>query len=452
MGLISKPNTQSAVLGLLTAALLHPAALKAQQWDVVQPQSKQQQGQRYEASPRSSEPGRSLQWSIMPNQEGPTAEASPTLEPADVENSSTASSTDLNWQPLTAAEIEQQQQAIQQEIEQAQERIENPTIVVPPSGPTYANFLALWRDGDWLPQISNTVPVGFGPQGVMATFTYRALDCTTGAGVCKVPASYQAWQDSIERQGDAYFSEAIGFGDALKSIGIIITNTTQGTAYSGPRGQDKFFGGNQTGFHLSKAFGADTAVRIGVGNWIRWDWPQADLQKNAYGVVSQRVRLGPDDGGWFRNIYLTAGAGNGALRPLDKQIGTQITAQRKAGCYTWNYTPPSKKDCSSETRRKAVRDGGDFGDLAPLGAIGLEVVKGFHLIGEWSGRNLNLGLSFRPFPELGLVITPMFENVLVNSDYGVNVEIPGAPPEAMPSNVLTDRARFSIQASVEVKF
>jgi len=99
-----------------------------------------------------------------------------------------------------------------------------------------------------------------------------------------------------------------------------------------------------------------------------------------------------------------------------------------------------------------VQDGGDFGDLAPLGSIGLEVVKGFNVIGEWSGRNLNLGLSFRPFPELGLVITPMFENVFVNSDYGVNVEIPGAPSEAMPGNVLTDRARFSIQASVEVKF
>jgi hypothetical protein len=267
-----------------------------------------------------------------------------------------------------------------------------------------------------------------------------------------VPSSYQAWRDSIDKQGDAYFTQAIGFGDALKYVGIIITNTTQGTAYSGPRATDQFLGGNQTGFHISKSFGKDTAVRFGVENWIKWDWPQADLEKNAYGVISQRLRLGPDDGGWFRNLYLTVGAGNGAFRPLDKQIGAQIAAQKKAGCYTWNYTPPSGKDCSPEARRKAVQSGAYFGDLQPIGSLGIEVIKGFNLIGEWSGRNLNLGLSFRPFPKIGFVITPMFENILVNSDYGVNVAIPGAPPEALPSNVLTDRARFSIQASIEFKF
>ena len=439
MGLTSKAHqTKIAAVVFIAAAVLHqlPAPLKAQQWELMQPGSDQAPTQSYEAAPSRLQPARTLQWSAVPRQ--PEAAASVAV--------------DLNWQPLTAEQVEQQKQTIEQEIHKAQELIKTPKLVLPSSGPTHANLRALWRDGDWLPQISNIVPIGFGPQGVMATFSYRALDCTTGAGVCTVPANYQAWTNTIQNQGDAYFSEAIGFGDSLKAVGIVVTNTTQGTAYSGTRGQDKFFGGNQTGFHISKAFGADTALRIGVENWIRWDWPQADLQKNAYGVISQRLRIGPNDGGWFRNLYLTAGAGNGALRPLDKQIGAQIAAQKQAGCYTWNYIPPSGKDCSPETRRRAVRDGGDFGNLAPLGAIGLEVIKGFNLIGEWSGRNLNLGLSVRPFPELGLVITPMFENILVNSDYGVNVAIPGAPPQALPSNVLTDRARFSIQASVEVKF
>jgi hypothetical protein len=114
--------------------------------------------------------------------------------------------------------------------------------------------------------------------------------------------------------------------------------------------------------------------------------------------------------------------------------------------------PPSKVDCSGDARNRAVRDGGDFGDLNLIGAAAIEVVDGLHLIGEWSGRNLNMGLSIRPFPEIGLVITPMFENIIPNSDYGNGIEIPGAPSIAMPDSVLTDRVRFSLQASLEFKF
>jgi hypothetical protein len=433
--LVGRQRKTQAVLSCLFAALaVGSRPVLAQQWEVARPQGSQSPINNFKIVPQTTQPAQSIQWKEVPKNKPPTASVN-----------------ELNWQ-LTEKQIKQEQLETEQEIQQAEQLPKSPKLAIPTSGPTYANLRALWRDGDWLPQISNTVPVGFGPQGVMATLNYRAIDCTTGAGICTVPANYEAWQDSINKQGDAYFTQAIGFGDALKYVGIIITNTTQGTAYSGSRGQDQFLGGNQTGFHISKAFGQDTAVRIGVENWIRWDWPQADLEKNAYGVFSQRLRLGPQDGGWFRNLYLTAGAGNGALRPLDKQIGSQIAAQKKAGCYTWNYIPPSGKDCSDQVRRNAVRDGGDFGGLEPIGSIGIEVVKGFNLIGEWSGRNLNLGLSVRPFPKIGFVITPMFENILVNSDYGVNVEIPGAPPEALPSNVTTNRARFSIQASIELKF
>ena len=456
MGLISKPNTQSAVLGLLTAALLQPAALKAQQWEVVQPKSEQQQSQRYEASPRSSEPGRSLQWSIMPSQEGPTVEVSPTLEPAALESSSTASNTDLNWQPLTAAEIERQQQAIEQEIEQAQERIENPTIVFPPSGPTHANFRALWRDGDWLPQISNTVPVGFGPQGVMATLEYRAIDCITGAGYCTVPTSYEDWTNTISRSGDAFFDTSIGFGDSVKAVGIVLTAVSENTntELGGRSGNgETIFGNINLGVHLAKAFGPDTSVRLGIENLVREECGNGfcGLPQSAYGVISQRIRINNNPNAWFANAYMTAGAGNGAFRSLGNQIQASYLAQRAAGCSTYGYQP--KKECSAETRRKAVFGAYDYGDIFPIASFGLEVIKGFNLITEWSGRNLNAGLSFRPFPELGLIITPMFENLVNNCDYGCRVSVPDYPEGApLPANVLTARPRFSIQASIEVKF
>lgn len=429
-----------------TLALLGPAEVVAQQWQPATIPQAQEQGK---------EQDQSLGWTSLPV---PSAgqQHSPTPLAWEIQGPAEAQANPSVW---TAVEPGQEIPAVTAVEPQSQPessgstRKTDPTLPLPsPSGPTYANLRALWRDGNWLPQISNTVPVGFGPQGLMLSLSYRAIDCFTGSGVCTVPQTYDAWRDSINRQGDAYFTGAIGFGDALRYVGVVVTNISQGTSSSGPRGGDPLFGGNQTGFHLSKALSPDTAVRLGVENWIRWDWPQADLQKNAYGVLSQRIRLGPDDGGWLRNAYLTVGAGNGAFRPLDTQIGAQIAAQRAAGCFTWNYVPPSGVECSNETRRLAARDGGDFGGLQPIAAAAVEVVRGFNLIGEWSGRNLNLGFSLRPVPALGLIITPMFENIVANSDYGVNVQIPDAPPVAMPSNVLTQRARFSIQASLEIKF
>ncbi|WP_157910874.1 hypothetical protein [Vulcanococcus limneticus] len=388
---------------------------------------------------------RQLVWEVVP---AAPVLAAPPADAQPVARSSAVPTGQLLWEPVLPGN------GIDLEAELAKKPAPSALTILPPapSGPTFANLRALWRDDDWKPQISNLVPVGFGPQGPMLSLGGRGIDCTTGAGRCRVPESYNAWRDGIERQGDAYLNTAFGFGDSLNLVGIVITNTTQGVSGSGPRGQDPFLGGNMTGFHITRNFGYDTAMRLGVENWIRWDWPQADLQKNAYGVISQRIRLGSTPEGWFQNLYLTAGAGNGAFRPLDKQIGAQIAAQKAAGCYTFNYVPPSRIDCSANTRSRAVRDGGDFGNLNFIGAAAIEVVDGLHLIGEWSGRNLNMGLSIRPFPELGLVITPMFENIIRNSDYGNGIEIPGAPSIAMPDSVLTDRVRFSLQASLEFKF
>ena len=360
--------------------------------------------------------------------------------------------TQLAWEPVAEADVitpEQVAAEIPEPVDRAK-ALAN-AIFINRSGPTYANYRALWRDGDWLPQISNTVPVGFGPQGFMASLNYRFIDCTTGAGRCTTPDNYQKWVDSSNAQGDAYINTTIGFGDSLKWIGIIISNTTQGTAYSGPRSKDGFLGGNMTGVHIAKAFGPDTSIRIGVENLIRWDWPQADLDKNAYGVISQRVRLRSKETDWFANLYLTAGIGNGAFRPLETQIQAQIAAQRAAGCTTYGFL--AIKECAEITRRWAVQQGTEFGSFSPIGAVGVEIFKGVNLITEWTGRNLNAGLSIRPFPELGLVITPMLENLVANCDYGCRVTVPGyAQGVPIPDNVLTFRPRFSLQASIEFKF
>ena len=73
---------------------------------------------------------------------------------------------------------------------------------------------------------------------------------------------------------------------------------------------------------------------------------------------------------------------------------------------------------------------------------------------EW--QKLNAGFSVRPFEEFGLVFTGMWENILHNCDYGCTVSVPGVPDgidlkTSLP-NALTQRPRFSFQASLELKF
>ena len=98
-------------------------------------------------------------------------------------------------------------------------------------------------------------------------------------------------------------------------------------------------------------------------------------------------------------------------------------------------------------------DAANYGQLTPIGAATLEVVPGFNAIGEWSGRNLNLGFSVRPFEDLGLVFTSMWNSLLQNCDYGCDISVPdqkGSVP--LPENMITYRPVWSFTASINFKF
>ena len=72
---------------------------------------------------------------------------------------------------------------------------------------------------------------------------------------------------------------------------------------------------------------------------------------------------------------------------------------------------------------------------------------------KWSGRNLNLGFSVRPFEDFGLVFTSMWNNLLQNCDYGCKVDVPDYPEGApIPDNMTTERAVWSFRLSVDMKF
>ena len=332
-------------------------------------------------------------------------------------------------------------------------------LPVMPSGATFANDKAIWRDDTWHPQISGTVPIGFGPTGLMISGSFWAIDCVTGAGYCEKTSGFDEYISQVERIGEAQYNLSVGFGDVEKLAGVTITSRFEETSLPiGDRNtndEKNIFSNFYVGAHLSRNLGPDTALKIGIDNWLDIrECTDCGFAKSAYGVISQRFRLRDNQNSLFPNAYLTFGAGNGQFRPLDELVLDGIRKQRDADCHTPGFTP--EKPCSPEALTRASLRARSYGQINPIGAIALEALPGMNLIGEWSGRNPNAGFSVRPFEEFGLVFTGMWENILPNCDYGCTVPVSGVPDgidlkTSLPK-ALTQRPRFSFQASLELKF
>ena len=364
----------------------------------------------------------------------------------------------IRWKPVEPAIAQDIEDDIDNEQPIKDASVKNVAIKPPvmPSGATFANDKALWRDDNWHPQISSLVPVGFGPKGTMISMGLYGWDCTT-SGICTQPQDWEDYQDQLERFGEAHYEFSVGIGDSEKLVGIALTGLFEETSLPiGSRNEteDKsIFSNYYIGAHLSRNIGPDTGLRVGVKNWL--DVKECGLAcgypKSAYAVISQRFRLNDNQNGWFPNAYLTAGVGNGEFRSLDEQVRESIASQRDNGCQTYGYIPD--KPCTPNTLRRAVLDAANYGELTPIGSAALEVYPGFNAIGEWTGRNLNLGFSVKPFEEVGLVFTSMWNQLLKNCDYGCDVSVPdysGKIP--LPENMITYRPVWSFKLSLDVKF
>ena len=446
------PHRQPWRLALATTAIWLSCgdSSHAIEWKPVDPRPPLEQ---------SKSPSRAIRWTLV-EAEPTTAAQQPQWQEltADPEHALPEA---VVWTPVApniATEIEEK-------IE-AEAPIENPAntavVIEPPvmpSGTTFANDKAIWRDYDWHPQISGMVPVGFGPKGGMFSASIWAIDCITGAGYCANTSSFDEYRAQFERIGEAQYNLSIGFGDAEKLAGLTITSRFEETNLPvGNRNtqEDKnIFSNYYIGAHLSRNLSPDTAIKVGIDNWLDIrECVDCGFAKSAYGVISQRFRLRDNQNSVFPNAYLTFGIGNGQFRPLEELILDGVRKQREAGCATPGFTP--EKPCSPEALTRSSLRARSYGQINPIGAIALETIPGMNLIGEWTGRNLNAGFSVRPFKEFGLIFTGMWESIIPNCDYGCTISVPGEPgginlKESMP-NALTERAKFSFQASIEFKF
>ena len=316
---------------------------------------------------------------------------------------------------------------------------------------TYGGFRDLYRAGRWRPSISTIVPMGYGPKGVMAGFGFSGSDCTIESKGCiNIPTPTIT---SIQESGEAVLDSYIGFGDPLNAVSVLISNITQNTIRQGQSGN--YLGGNQTGVAISRNIGPDTAIKIGTEGMIRWGGSRntdADRPKSAYGVISHRIVLKAEPSDpfdtstrWFSDLYLTLGVGNGQYRPLDQVISAQIQYAKDAGC--WD----GRRQCSAMQTRDAFLKGTEWGNYYPLAALTLAVTDQAHLITEWWGRNLNVSLSLQPFKDIGWTITPGIGNLIPNSDYGNNVNIPACRQCDM-GDAITTRPLFYLRSMLNIKF
>jgi hypothetical protein len=212
------------------------------------------------------------------------------------------------------------------------------------------------------PGITLGVPSGFGADGGKIF---------TGIGIQRTPA--------LTIDGSAGIG--IGLGNARKSIGVQLSYTAYSLSDSvgegGANGGRSVGGG---GFNLklhrqfpggwSVALGADSIVNIGrlsAPSLGRFNYNEAE--GTYYGAVTKLIRLKPDATASFSRLALTVGAGIGRF-----QTAAELAA------------------------RETV--------LTPFASAALKISPAASVVAEWSGQDFGVGLSWVPFRNLPIVISP----------------------------------------------
>lgn len=206
------------------------------------------------------------------------------------------------------------------------------------------------------PGVSASSPLAFGPN-------WR--DVFAGVG-------FQA-EGRYGGDSDGSASAGFGLGNSLDAIGLEVVVTSLSTVRSG------FFDRMVVGLKAHRALPMSAAIAVGVEG-VKLAGDNFETTETVYGVISKVVALrnDGDDMTPFSSVTLNAGLGNGRF-------------------------------CAEET----------VGGLARLsdcgvnffGSVGLRATQWAGLIADWTGQDLNLGVSLAPFSNFPLVITPALADV-----------------------------------------
>ena len=172
-------------------------------------------------------------------------------------------------------------------------------------------------------------------------------------------------------KADGAVVAGFGIGDAQKLVGLEVAVTVFDLI-------DDTFQDGGISFKLHHDFGDGFAVAAGVENAIIWGG--LDTNSSAYGVVSKVFRF-KDATQPFSSLTVNLGLGGGRFRSEDD-----------------------------------VFDGDD--SINVFGSAGIRVIEPISVIADWTGQDLNLGVSLVPFRNIPLTITPAIADVTSNAGDG----------------------------------
>jgi hypothetical protein len=207
-------------------------------------------------------------------------------------------------------------------------------------------------------------------RGAPGTNTGTPLAFGPGMGDFFVGGGYQSRTRTTKKangqwnpdnnQDDGSMSFGFGLGDANDGIGLTTVVTSLSTFRSGF--------GNRTAFSFQafRNLKNNTAVAVGVENLFISGGGKTDGTDSWYGVVSH---VYSQPASWLKALTVSTGVGNGRFRMIDD-----------------------------------VNKGNETVNV--FGSVALLVHDQISLIGDYTGQDINLGMSIVPFKKFPVSITP----------------------------------------------
>jgi hypothetical protein len=238
--------------------------------------------------------------------------------------------------------------------QQDPEAIRRRFLLTIPTAPSRSAGLAdLFRGA---PGTNTATPLAFGP---------GLGDFFVGAGYQNETRGVKAADGKLSANSrvDGSISAGFGLGDANDGIGLTTIITSLSTFRSGVGSLLAF------SFQAFRNITPTMAVAVGVENAFISGVGKSDGTDSWYGVASKVFRSPSSDVEWLKAITVSGGIGNGRFRTVG--------------------------DVSNGNKTVNV-----FGSVAAL------VHEQVSIIGDYTGQDINVGLSLVPFKKFPISVTP----------------------------------------------